>query len=355
MPDPAGAWRLAILALLAVVEIAVAVRAIRADRSDAACRCLAGLLLVGAGIAIWFGLRALPLDAQQRMLPLYHPLALGPLVHIYARLRLGGPIASVRLHAVAPVAALVYQLALWLMPAAAFAVWKEGAHDHLVKPALDYASLISMIGYAAASLQLVETMRKVRPAEAVRAVARVGGTLAASAFLLSGLRIYNWFVAEARDAQAFWVFLALAAAPLLIWTADRPVRAARREAAENRHDEVRQAGVRWKEKIIEEEWWREPDLTLQEAARRLGTNASYLSRALNRGIGQSFPELLNRLRAEQVARQLEAQPRAERLLDLAFEAGFSSKATFNRAFRSTFGCAPSEYVSLHEKRTPNAG
>jgi AraC-like DNA-binding protein len=39
-------------------------------------------------------------------------------------------------------------------------------------------------------------------------------------------------------------------------------------------------------------------------------------------------------------------------LDLALEAGFSSKASFNRAFTATFGMAPSEWrkrqVSKHE-------
>ena len=35
--------------------------------------------------------------------------------------------------------------------------------------------------------------------------------------------------------------------------------------------------------------------------------------------------------------------RDDDLLDLALEAGFSSKASFNRAFRSAMGVTPSDY------------
>ena len=34
------------------------------------------------------------------------------------------------------------------------------------------------------------------------------------------------------------------------------------------------------------------------------------------------------------------------ILELAFEAGFSSKSTFNRVFKERVGVAPSDYVHL---------
>ena len=84
-----------------------------------------------------------------------------------------------------------------------------------------------------------------------------------------------------------------------------------------------------------------PDLA--DLARRLGTNTAYLSRALNEGLGLNFNAFVNRMRAEEVGRRISAEPDTPDLLQLALDAGFSSKATFNRAFRTTFGMAPSEF------------
>lgn len=40
---------------------------------------------------------------------------------------------------------------------------------------------------------------------------------------------------------------------------------------------------------------------------------------------------------------MKADPAARDLLQLALNAGFSSKATFNRAFRAAFHLSPSEF------------
>lgn len=79
------------------------------------------------------------------------------------------------------------------------------------------------------------------------------------------------------------------------------------------------------------------------AGRRLGANTAYLSRAVNEGLGVNFNAFVNRMRAEEVARRMKADPAARDLLQLALNAGFSSKATFNRAFRAAFHLSPSEF------------
>ena len=75
------------------------------------------------------------------------------------------------------------------------------------------------------------------------------------------------------------------------------------------------------------------------AARLLGTNTAYLSRAFNQGLGQNFSRAINRLRCEEVADGIASSPGAP-ILDLALDAGFSSKASFNRAFQDRFGMTP---------------
>ncbi|MBB5863625.1 AraC-like DNA-binding protein [Xanthomonas arboricola] len=87
-------------------------------------------------------------------------------------------------------------------------------------------------------------------------------------------------------------------------------------------------------------WWREPDLSLPELARRMGTNSNYLSRALNEGLGQTFSAFVNALRIAEAQRLLAGD---QDILPIALAVGFGSKASFNRVFRAHFGCTPSDY------------
>lgn len=89
-------------------------------------------------------------------------------------------------------------------------------------------------------------------------------------------------------------------------------------------------------------WWRDPELSLDRLARHLGTNTAYLSRALNEGLGLSFNDAINRLRVDEVCRQLATDSDGD-LLDIAFAAGFSAKTSFNRSFKARTGQTPSQF------------
>lgn len=101
-------------------------------------------------------------------------------------------------------------------------------------------------------------------------------------------------------------------------------------------------GHLWLEQIERDRLFTDPDLSVPRLARLLATNGSYVSRALNDGLGESFSSMINRLRSEDVAKRLLAGDQGD-LLDIALESGFSSKATFNRAFRARYGCSPSAF------------
>ncbi|MEZ4362149.1 MAG: AraC family transcriptional regulator [Kofleriaceae bacterium] len=110
----------------------------------------------------------------------------------------------------------------------------------------------------------------------------------------------------------------------------------------------RELGQQWAARLAEAAWWREPELSLAEVARRLGTNTRYLSRAFNEGLGLSFSELINRQRVDEAKRRLAADAdlggaRDGEILTMALDVGFASKASFNRAFKTYAGCTPSEY------------
>lgn len=98
----------------------------------------------------------------------------------------------------------------------------------------------------------------------------------------------------------------------------------------------------WRSRLVAEGWWRDPDLSLPALARKLHTNSSDLSRAINEGLGMNFNELVNRLRVDAVIAELARTPDAG-LLDLALACGFSSKASFNRSFKRFTGKTPTEY------------
>ncbi len=98
-----------------------------------------------------------------------------------------------------------------------------------------------------------------------------------------------------------------------------------------------------------EELYKDPDLTLDRLARHVGLSPNGVSQLLNAGLRQSFYDAVNGYRLAEVKRRLLTDD-ARRLtvLALAFEAGFNSKATFNRIFKEKTGFTPSEYRKVSQ-------
>jgi AraC-like DNA-binding protein len=63
-----------------------------------------------------------------------------------------------------------------------------------------------------------------------------------------------------------------------------------------------------------------------------------------------FRVFLNHYRVAEARRRLEDPSRADKLITVALDSGFASLASFNRAFRSIEGCAPSAYRAASSKR-----
>jgi AraC-like DNA-binding protein len=101
-------------------------------------------------------------------------------------------------------------------------------------------------------------------------------------------------------------------------------------------------GAEYLSTLREQGWWRDPQLTLARLARHLSTNTTYVSKALNQGLGQGFNECVNRLRVEAVADALRAGSTLD-LVQIGFDNGFNSKASFQRAFVLYMRQTPSAY------------
>ena len=89
----------------------------------------------------------------------------------------------------------------------------------------------------------------------------------------------------------------------------------------------------------------EADLSLPALAQRAGLSTHELSYVLNEGFGVNFFQFINDYRVAEAQRLLaSAQHQHLRLVGIAFEAGFSSKTTFNTTFKKVTGLTPSQFL-----------
>ncbi|MEM6296073.1 MAG: AraC family transcriptional regulator [Myxococcota bacterium] len=100
-------------------------------------------------------------------------------------------------------------------------------------------------------------------------------------------------------------------------------------------------GAQLEARLRDECWYTEPRLSIRDVARRMGTNETYVSRALNDGLGVTFKACVHGMRVEHAKRQLRDSD--EPVLSVGLDAGFSSKSTFNRVFRDVAGLTPTAY------------
>lgn len=105
----------------------------------------------------------------------------------------------------------------------------------------------------------------------------------------------------------------------------------------------------WKEKIVQlvvsQKAYAEPELSLTDLAKKLGTNASVLSKAINKSFEMNFNDFVNYHRVLGVMEKLKAgEQKKQTLLGIAYDCGFNSKATFNRAFKKVAGTSPKDWL-----------
>lgn len=88
--------------------------------------------------------------------------------------------------------------------------------------------------------------------------------------------------------------------------------------------------------------WLDPELSLSSLAQQMHLSAKTLSQLINKMGGVNFNDFVNRYRVEHV-QLLKQDPAYQHLtlVGLAMEAGFNSKATFNRSYRAITGKTPS--------------
>jgi AraC-like DNA-binding protein len=98
--------------------------------------------------------------------------------------------------------------------------------------------------------------------------------------------------------------------------------------------------------IEKEHSYRNNTLSLPTLADAIGISPHHLSEVLNQHAGQNFNHFINAYRVKEVCDQLNSTSTAS-VLDIALQAGFSSKSTFNTIFKKFMGITPTQYRQKH--------
>lgn len=96
------------------------------------------------------------------------------------------------------------------------------------------------------------------------------------------------------------------------------------------------------ETLIKNEFYLDPDITLEEFAKKSGYHRNQISRFVNQELGLNFKDWVNNYRIEYFKNSLITKPE-ENILNLAFDAGFKSKSTYNTLFKKKYNLTPGSY------------
>jgi len=94
-----------------------------------------------------------------------------------------------------------------------------------------------------------------------------------------------------------------------------------------------------------DEMYLDPLITLDKLARNIHVPMNSISQVINETFKMNFKSLINKLRIEKAVELISESNGDAKIIDIAYEIGFSSKSTFNTAFKKYIGLTPSEYIA----------
>lgn len=300
--------------------------------------------------------------------PFSYTLAFGPLIYLYTVRLVDTAAQRSWPHFVPVVLQFLADALVFPLPLANKNWWDSVANAPVISPALEWASLVSIAAYGYVALRRYRAYRQWLDDNRTDGVDFDPSwvrnfliALAGVALIWLGFTIANLLNPARNYFDQFWLYVVFSALVIYLGVAGwrhsetpfpkpsaptaRPVAPAVAEVGRNWAEQGRQ----WLDEIDKAEIWRDPDLTLATLARRLGTNTAYLSRGLNEGAGENFNAIINRRRVAAVQRWLAVPTETRDMLTLAFDAGFSSKASFNRAFADFAGMSPTAWRLKSQK------
>lgn len=95
--------------------------------------------------------------------------------------------------------------------------------------------------------------------------------------------------------------------------------------------------------LVEQQGWRNPDLSLQSLSEKLASNRTYIGEAFKKYAGCTFSEYVAKRRIEYIVAELKRNPQTS-LQKLFSMAGFRERSTAYRNFHKIMGVTPAEYL-----------
>ncbi|MEQ8472986.1 MAG: helix-turn-helix domain-containing protein [Marinoscillum sp.] len=101
----------------------------------------------------------------------------------------------------------------------------------------------------------------------------------------------------------------------------------------------------------EEKPFLESDLKMSDLAEALSFSSNHISQVINEREECNFSDFINQYRVEESKRLLQNDPQST-LIQVAYQAGFNNKVTFNNSFKKFTGLLPSEFRNAVTTQTP---
>ncbi len=105
-------------------------------------------------------------------------------------------------------------------------------------------------------------------------------------------------------------------------------------------------------KLFEKKLYKKDNLSLDELAEELNTSRHNASQLINERFGTGFFDVINHLRILEVMHFIKTDKNKDtRIIDIAYDCGYSNKSTFNKAFKKITGITPVNFRDLSEKQS----
>lgn len=117
-------------------------------------------------------------------------------------------------------------------------------------------------------------------------------------------------------------------------------------------DEQEQRILRDLQKAMEQgKVFLDPAISIQDLAKRLGTNRTSLSHIINTYLNQNFASLLNSYRIKEAVNLLSDPQHFDEKMEAVGEmCGYSNRQVFHAAFKKEMGITPSHFRNINKNR-----
>ena len=118
------------------------------------------------------------------------------------------------------------------------------------------------------------------------------------------------------------------------------------EETEKPKDELEAIKVKLDDLMLLKKPFLNHDLTLQDLAKMMQSNAHTMSKVINENNANNFYDFVNYHRINEFKKRIESgEHKTKTIIAIANETGFKSKTTFNRTFKKINGITPREYLN----------